>query len=89
MAINEAQEDHELLGTARALRSDQKVKVKAVTETATHYQGQGGRGQEAEEMRGKSSTSTLHCRFVSAPADSPFCQKGKLFAAQEKKKEKL
>jgi hypothetical protein len=37
-------------------------------------------------MRGKSSTSTLHCRFVSAPADSPFCQKGKLFAAQEKKK---
>lgn len=44
MAINEAQEDHELLGTARALRSDQKVKVKAVTETATHYQGQGEGG---------------------------------------------
>jgi hypothetical protein len=41
VAINEAQEDHELLGTARALRSDQKVKVKAVTETSTHYQGAG------------------------------------------------
>jgi hypothetical protein len=48
VAINEAQEDHELLGTARALRSDQKVKVKAVTETATLP---GGRDREGGDRR--------------------------------------
>lgn len=94
MAINEAQEDHELLGTARALRSDQKVKVKAVTETSTHYQG-AGTGREGTGGRLPWRNAWKILNFNSA-LPFRFCacrhsilSKRKTVCCTRKKKEKL
>lgn len=94
MAINEAQEDHELLGTARALRSDQKVKVKAVTETSTHYQGAGtGREGTGGRLPWRNAwkilnfNSALPFRFCACRQS--ILSKRKTVCCTRKKKEKL
>lgn len=69
VAINKPQEDHKLLGTARALRLDQ-ASSKAVTKSSPHLQGTGG--WLLQEMCRKFFRKIQLCTVISALADNPF-----------------